>query len=262
MQSRLNFLLSASAVRAVRYFALALALLSFAAMGAGAAFAQQPTAAQRDAIKSACRADFIANCSGVTPGGMPALQCLQQHNSSLSQPCQKAIGAIKGGKSSSAAPATPAVQPTTAPAAAPAAAPAKAAPTTAQRNAVKAACRSDFMAQCSGVTPGGTAALSCLQQHSASLSAGCQQAVDAIGGAMPAAGASAPAAAAAAPAPAMPMRAFTPREEIFIVRQSCGPDFRSYCGAVPLGGGRGIACLRRNAARLSPSCQQVLTSGL
>jgi hypothetical protein len=261
MQSRLNFLLSATAVRAVRYFAMAFALLCFAAMGAGAALAQQPTAAQRDAIKSACRADFIANCSGVTPGGMQALQCLQQHNASLSQPCQKAIGALKGGKSSSAAPDTPAVQPAASPAAASAAAPAKAAPTTAQRNAVKAACRSDFMAQCSGVTPGGTAALSCLQQHSASLSAGCQQAVAAIGGSAPAPGASAPA-AAVTPAPAIPMRAFTPREEIFIVRQSCGPDFRSYCGVVPLGGGRGIACLRRNAARLSPACQQVLTSGL
>ncbi|WP_413990022.1 hypothetical protein ACMDCR_29510 [Labrys okinawensis] len=252
MQNHTSFLAQNAALRA---FLAIVSVLCAVTVGAGAAMAQQPTAAQRNAIKSACRGDFIANCSGVTPGGLPALQCLQKHNDSLSPACQKAIGALKGGKSSSAAPMTPAPQP----AAAPAAAAPKAAPTTAQRNAIKAACRSDFMSQCSGVTPGGTAALSCLQQHSASLSASCQQAVAAIGGAP--AGAAAPSTATPAAAPAMPMRAFSPREEIFIVRQSCGPDFRAYCGAVPLGGGRAIACLRRNAARLSPSCQQVLASG-
>lgn len=257
MQNHRSFRLPVfHAGRLVHAFFGMLSMLCILAMGVGSAPAQQPTQAQRDAIKAACRSDFIAQCSGVAPGGLPALQCLQQHNSSLSSACQKAIGALKGGKSSSAAPATPTPQP----AAAPAAAPAKSAPTTAQRNAVKAACRSDFMAQCSGVTPGGAAALSCLQQHNASLSAPCQQAVGAIGGAAPAG--STATAAPAAPAPAIPMRAFSPREEIFIVRQSCGMDFRSYCSAVPLGGGRGIACLRRNAARLSPSCREVLTSGL
>ncbi len=133
-------------------------------------------------------------------------------------------------------------------------------PTQAQQNAIKSACRSDFMAQCSGVQPGGQAALSCLQQHSSSLSAGCQQAIGALGG-----GKSAPAATAgtapAATAPATPTPTFTPREEMAIARQECGPDFRSLCSSVALGGGRAIACLRKNMARLSPGCQKVLTAG-
>lgn len=228
----------------------------------GTAYAQQPTDAQRNAVKSACRSDFIAQCSGVTPGGMEALNCLQQHDASLSKACRDAISALNGGKkkSSDATPAqTPAAQPT--PATAPAAAPAPAAqPTDAQRNAIKSACRSDFMAQCSGVTPGGTQALACLQQHSATLSPSCQAAVGALGGAAPAAN-TAKAAGGGAAAP-MPMASFTPREELIVLRRTCGADFRSLCRSVPLGGGRGVNCLRDNFQRLSPTCQRVLTSGL
>jgi hypothetical protein len=246
---------------------LSLALCSLGLFATIAA-AQQPTDAQRNAIRAACRSDFIAQCSGVTPGGREALQCLQQHNATISKACQKAIAAITGAASPPATPA-PAATPATAPAAAPATAPAPAAvkttaaaPSQAQRNAIKSACRSDFMAQCSGVQPGGQAALSCLQQHDASLSASCQQAVAAIGGGGAAASA-APAAAMAPAAPAMrSMPSFTPRQEIFVMRQACGADFQTYCGSVPLGRGRGIACLRQNIQRVSPSCKQVLTSGL
>lgn len=229
----------------------------------GAVAAQQPTDAQRNAIRAACRSDFIANCSGVTPGGMEALSCLKQHDASLSAGCKQAISALSSkSKSSSTAPA--ASQPATATASAPAAAGAQAkapmtAPTTAQKNAIKSNCRNDFMAQCSGVTPGGQAALSCLQQHSASLSPACQQSVAALGGSSVGGGApmtTAPQAAAPA------MRSFSPREELMVMRQSCGPDFRALCRMVPLGGGRGIACLRDNFARVSPGCKRVLTSGL
>ncbi|TDQ34324.1 hypothetical protein DEV91_10355 [Phyllobacterium brassicacearum] len=131
-------------------------------------------------------------------------------------------------------------------------------PTPAQQNAIKSACRSDFMAQCSGVQPGGQAALSCLQQHSSSLSSGCQQALSALGS-----GKSAPAATTTAPAtaaPAAPAPSMTPREEMAIAREECGPDFRALCGTVPLGAGRGIACLRQNMSRLSPACQKVLSA--
>lgn len=147
-------------------------------------------------------------------------------------------------------------------------------PTDAQRNAIKSACRSDFLSNCSGVTPGGKEALACLQQHEASLSSGCEQAISALGGSSSAAtpksssgASSAPAApdagtpkAAAPAATAAPQ--LSPREEMVIAREACGPDFRSYCRAVPLGGGRGIACLRENMARLSPACQKVLAHGL
>jgi hypothetical protein len=218
--------------------------------GVGAAFAQQPTDAQKSAVRAACRSDFMAQCSGVTPGGVEALTCLQQHDNSLSSACKKAVSAITTKpKSSSAAPAQS--QPATP----------GAAPTAAQKSAVKSACRSDFMANCQGVTPGGAAALSCLQQNSAKLSPSCQQAVAAIGGAGAAAGSGVASAPAAGAAPrAMPV--FTPRQELMIVRRNCGPDFRTLCRAVPLGGGRGIACLRENEARLSPGCQRVLASGL
>lgn len=147
-------------------------------LSAGVAFAQAPTEEQRNAIKAECRSDFIAQCSGVTPGGIEALTCLQQHNATLSAGCRKAVSAVSKPKSTSPepAPAAPATTGATTPA------PATAAPTQAQRNAVKSACQRDFMAQCSGVTPGGTEALSCLQQHNAALSVPCQQAVAALGG--------------------------------------------------------------------------------
>ncbi|MBB3145003.1 hypothetical protein FHS21_001404 [Phyllobacterium trifolii] len=138
-------------------------------------------------------------------------------------------------------------------------------PTAAQQSAIKSACRSDFMAQCSGVQPGGKAALTCLQQHNSSLSAACQSALAALGGGKSAPAASstgtATAPAATAPAAAAPNPSFTPRQEMMIVRQSCGPDFRRLCSSVALGGGRGIACLRNNLARLSPTFQKVLTAG-
>jgi hypothetical protein len=247
------------------------ALLCVLCLFAGAAHSQQPTDAQRNAIRSACRSDFMAQCSGVTPGGIEALSCLQQHSATLSPSCRSAVSAVDATKRKSSAVA-PAETPGTAPAQSGAAASGGTQarqPTQAQRNAVKSACRSDFMAQCSGVTPGGSEALACLRQHNSTLSSSCQQAVAALGGSAsaPAAGGQTPAgggAAAAMPAPgartAMP--SFTPREELIILRGSCGPDFRAFCRSVPLGGGRGIACLRDNLQRVSPSCQRVLTSGL
>jgi hypothetical protein len=134
-------------------------------------------------------------------------------------------------------------------------------PTQAQRNAIKSNCRSDFMAQCSGATPGGQEALSCLQAHSTSLSPACKQSVAALGGAAAMTGGSATASAPAQAAPPA-MRSFSPREELIVMRRSCGPDYRALCRFVPLGGGRGIACLKENFARVSPGCQKILTSGL
>ena len=61
-----------------------------------------------------------------------------------------------------------------------------------QQSALRSNCRSDFMSHCSGVTPGGKDALTCLQKNVDKLSGGCQTAVRAT---MPA-----PAAAAAKPA--------------------------------------------------------------
>lgn len=81
-------------------------------------------------------------------------------------------------------------------------------PTAEQQNAIRSSCRSDFMSNCSSVTPGGAEALQCLQKNSAKLSPACRNAVSAISPkpaaapAAPAPAASTPAAAPAAPSPA------------------------------------------------------------
>ena len=72
-------------------------LLSVAAIFATAApaLAQAPSQAQRDAIKSQCRSDYMAHCSSVPPGGEASLQCLQKNMSSLSSSCQSAVRAVE-----------------------------------------------------------------------------------------------------------------------------------------------------------------------
>ena len=72
-------------------------LLAVAAIFATAApaFAQAPSQAQRDAIKSQCRSDYMAHCSSVPPGGEASLQCLQKNMSSLSSSCQSAVRAVE-----------------------------------------------------------------------------------------------------------------------------------------------------------------------
>jgi hypothetical protein len=318
--------------------------------------AQQPTQAQRDAIRASCRSDFIANCSGVTPGGKEALECLVRNESSLSESCRTAVNAIAEKPTEpAAAPAEPAapaparsesaprqqsapaaasseetlksvqnactmsdmmahcsfIQPNNpemvlclkanaadlspscqaavqaAPAAASAPKPERKAaparkpeperasapppvpvaaaprkPTPQQQSAIRAACRSDFMSHCSGVTPGGAAALQCLQRNAAQLSGGCRGALAAIsGGSAPASAASEPAAPAAAPAaePIGPMPMLRPREALAILR-ICGSDTRVFCAGIPMGGGRLLRCLAENAGTVTPSCRAALAA--
>ena len=68
--------------------------------------------------------------------------------------------------------------------------------TDAQKSAMRANCRSDFMANCMSTSPGSKEALECLQNNLPKLSPGCQAAVKAT---MPP-----PAAAAPPPAPLPP----------------------------------------------------------
>jgi hypothetical protein len=144
-------------------------------------------------------------------------------------------------------------------------------PSQAQINAIRQSCRSDYMAHCSSVPAGGAAALGCLQQHASSLSAACQQAVGAIKGAAAskakAAPAKAPAAApAAAPAeaaaPAAPPAKAAPKQskkaQLASLRRACGSDYVTHCHGIPPGGQAALACLKRNAATLSPACQHAL----
>ena len=254
-------------------------------MTATPVFAQAPTDAQREAIRSACRSDYMAHCSSVPPGGLESLQCLQKNMSSLSGSCKSAVNAVaapapaaksetpaaapKAETPAATEPAKPAA--TAAPAAAPKAAASSAAkkPTDAQVAAIRSACRSDYPKVCAGVPTGGAPALQCLDKNKSKVSSGCQQALNATsGGAAPAAGGGstggAPAAgSAAAPAAAPPvvivLRPMRPAEELFVLRSACGGDVRSLCGGVAPGGGRIVQCLATNAGSLSPECKDVLS---
>ena len=69
----------------------------------------------------------------------------------------------------------------------------------------------------------------------------------------------------AAPAPAAPpARTYgppmSPRQEAMLLRRACGMDYRTYCGEVPIGGGRVIECLRENGPSLSHRCRSALLS--
>jgi hypothetical protein len=365
---------------------------AFVALSIHAAAAQQPTQAQRDAVRASCRSDFIANCSGVTPGGKEAFECLLRNQAKLSPACNTAVSAIVPPKpatatapataeapaasapaASSSAPAesepappqpaaaasgpapksgvtqeaqlkavrqsctlndfmahcswikpdnpelllclqanatdlslpcqaavqasvqgspppaaeTPPAAPErkattktkkstasrepapTPPPAAGASAPPAAAPTEAQKSVIRAACRSDFMANCSGVQPGGIEALQCLKSHVAKLSAACQSAVAAIGGgaaspspsAASAAASSAGAPAASRPTPAVaplgPIPPMLPREALRILAM-CRPEQQALCSGIPVGGGRILTCLADHAQQLSLECYQAL----
>jgi hypothetical protein len=256
-------------------------LVTAISMTATPAFSQAPSDAQRAAIKSQCRSDYMAHCSSIPPGGEASLQCLQKNMSSLSSGCQSAVRAVEAPaaaapKAESAPTAAPTTESTPAAAtakpaetAAPAAAKAAAStpakkPGNAQLAAIRSACRSDYQKVCAGVPTGGAPALQCLEENKANVSAPCQQAVSAAGGGTTAAGAggaptATPGAAAPAAAPTvLVLRPMRPREELFVLRSACSGDVRSLCGGVAPGGGRIIQCLATQAASISPACKQVL----
>lgn len=253
------------------------------------ALAQAPSEAQKSAIRSSCRSDFMAHCASVTPGGVEAYQCLKKNMSSLSSGCQTAVRAVEpaAAPKTEAAPAAPKTEaapkvetapaapkaqaapvappaepakPAATTAAAPKAAPAPAKqPSSAQVSAIKSACRGDYPKVCASVPPGGAPALECLEKNKATVSPSCQSALSAASGgaAIPAA----PGAAAAAPAAAptvLVLRPLRPREQLFVAQSACGADIRTICAGVEAGGGRIIQCLASNAASLSPACRDVL----
>jgi hypothetical protein len=248
--------------------------------------AAQPSQEQQNAIRSNCRSDYMSNCSSVKPGGIEALQCLQRNVAKLSPGCQSAVNAISPPptppRQATAPAAAPAAQPSAATRPAPSTAPPLNAPTAApqqpvraatappaaarsampkptsqQQAAVRQSCRSDFMSRCSGVQPGGAEALHCLQRNSAQLSPNCQRAVAALGGPAPAA---APAVASPAPASAPTLASAPSPEQQSAIRLTCRRDFMNNCRGVTPGGLEALACLQRNAARLTPDCKTSLAA--
>jgi hypothetical protein len=203
------------------------------------AFAQAPSDAQRAAIRSACRSDYIAHCSSVPPGGVESLQCLQKNMSSLSASCKTAVNAVQ---MPAAAPAK-----TDAPAAAP-----KADAPAASEPAKPAATVAPAAAPATPVTPSAPAATPAAPKAPAAAKKATP--APAVTTAVPAA-----AAAAAPAAPAMTLRPMRPREQVFVLRSACGADARTLCSGVAPGGGRIVQCLAANAASLSPACRDVLS---
>jgi hypothetical protein len=144
-------------------------------------------------------------------------------------------------------------------------------PSEEQIAAIRAACRSDYIAHCAGVPPGGAQALACLREHLASVSSACQQAVNAAAptaqapAAPPAAetpaAAPVPAPAAAGGRAAAALQRMQPTDEQFgIILEACGPDIDNHCASAERGPGWQLECLRKNAAALSTGCEQVLVA--
>jgi hypothetical protein len=207
----------------LRYFPLACLL---AALAVDQAAAQQPTQAQRDAIRAACRSDFMANCSGVQPGGRDALECLQRNLGKLSAACQSAVTALVGALAPApAAPAATAPTPPPAAATPPAAAsPTPAPPVAAPKPAPRPAAKANLAPPPSQPAPAPQAS-------------------------PPAASAT----VAPTVAPLTPRPFILPQRRLLIVR-ICHAEAQTLCADVPPGGGRIIECLGQNAASLSPTC--------
>ena len=250
------------------------------------AAAQQPTQAQRDAIRAACRSDFMANCAGVQPGGKEAFECLLRNDAKLSPSCRTAVNAAapKSAEPTAAPPAAPA------PEAAPPASKVERAPpgiqvgpTEAQSDALKTvqqACTlNDFVAHCSWIAPGNPEILLCLKGNAADLSPNCQAAVQLLPAAPPPAAAAPaetprqatpakkpveakpaePAHANAPPPSAAPAAAATEQQKA-AVRAACRSDFMSHCSGVPPGGAEALQCLKRNEAQLSAACRSAVAA--
>jgi hypothetical protein len=258
--------------------------------------AQQPTQAQRDAIRAACRSDFMANCSGVQPGGKEAFECLVRNDAKLSAPCQAAVNAAAPKPAEPAAAAAPAIA---APANSEAAPPpdAKAerappgiqvAPAEAQSEELKTvqqACTlNDLVAHCSWIAPNNPEILQCLKANTADLSPNCQAAVQSLPASPPAAATPQPAKparqtapaktpvepkpeepahASAPPAPAAPAAAAPARptaQQTAAIRAACRSDFMSRCSGVQPGGAEALQCLKRNEAQLAAACRSAVAA--
>src|SRR5580693_9166961 len=279
-----------------RFFAFAGLLL---ALSHEQVSAQQPTQAQRDAIRAACRSDFMANCSGVQPGGRDAFECLLRNDAKLSPSCQAAVNAAapkpaEPAATAAPAPAAPAQSETAPPDAKAERAPPgiQVAPPEAQNEQLKTvqqACTlNDFVAHCSWIAPNNPEILLCLKANAADLSPNCQAAVQSLPAAPPPAAATpaeparqatpakkptepkaaeparANAPPPATPAPAAPAAPAAPTaptaQQKAAIRAACRSDFMSHCSGVQPGGAEALQCLKRNEAQLSAACRSAVAA--
>ncbi len=203
--------------------------------------AQQPSQAQRDAIRAACRSDFMANCASVQPGGKEALECLRRNEANLSGPCRSAVSAIATPPSGAAATAVPT---------APTSAEVSGASTPAHTEAIKPPTALPPSTKTSH--PGTAPAQKSPGAMRATTPSAAPAASAAVGGS-----ASPPTAAPPTVAPLGPIRPILPRRALMILAQ-CRPDQQRLCAGVPAGGGKILDCLAANAQQLSPNCYAAL----
>jgi hypothetical protein len=201
------------------------------------ALAQQPTQAQRDAVRASCRSDFMANCASVQPGGKEALECLLRNDSKLSAPCRSAVNAIASPPGNPAAPAAAAAAPPVPSNTLPAAQGQPSTPVAAAPPATK----TSHPTAPTRKTPSTTRAASAPVNPTAPATTGGS--------------------ASAPPAPLIPplgpIRPMLPRRALMVLAQ-CRPDQQRLCAGVPPGGGKIFACLAANAQQLSPICYDAL----
>ena len=255
---------------------------------ATAAGAQAPSQAQRDAIKSQCRGDYMAHCSSVPPGGAESLQCLQKNMSSLSASCAGAVKAVQ-------ALAAPKAETAPAPAkeSAPAAARTEPAPTatTTAKPAQPDSGAESCSDSCAGAAAEQRTDFRDPQRLPLGLSKGLRRRPDRrrAGTAMPAKRTSQSSRPLVDRRSARQLAALPRRRQVVQPPRRRRPPQRrrrlpcsccgrcgharncSWCGrpaapmsarcAAPLsaGGGRIMQCLASNAASLSPACKDVLT---
>src|SRR6267378_4014401 len=217
-----------------------IAVLAACVVWAPAAWAQQPSPDQINAIRASCRSDFMANCSGVPRGGAEALACLKQHMAQLSAPCQTAVSAAtpKSPAPAAAAPAAP-------PPAAAAAPTASTAPTAPRPSVATAPPPPPEPKAVSSPPP---------QKPRAAPPVAPAPARTAV--TVPVAP---PASQPSQPTALGPIPPLPPRARLMILR-ACGAEQQAYCATVPAGGGRIVDCLAANGASLSPTCRQTILS--
>lgn len=184
--------------------------------------AQQPSQAQRDAIRASCRSDFMANCSGVQPGGKDALDCLKRNLGKLSGGCQAAVSAISPAPAPAAV-AAPALRPApanAAPAAPVASAPANKPPAARRAPPARLVARPPAVSQPAAPPPVAVA----------------------------------PAAPAIQP---LVLRPMLPRRRMMLMA-ICRGDAERLCAGQPPIGPAVLDCLAVKAASLSPTCYEAL----
>lgn len=207
--------------------------------------AQSVTPAQQDAIRSNCRSDFLANCSGVPRGGREAFMCLEQNKAKLSGGCKSAVDAVAAASAPKPAAAPPVeAKPQPAPALAATPAPAAAAPAATEKPAPVATA---------------PAAPSTAKPAAKPVQAPKAAAAPVRPVAPP------PAAASTVPAAVSPTAAAPDAAkrqptlgEAVMIRRFCANDYRVLCKSTQIGGGRAIKCLADNGPALSPGCKAAM----